>query len=241
MSLFSTFALGAAQGAAQGFVQGTVNRIQSEMEEAKAKIQDDRARTMLKLQQEFTAAQNKEQREFTESRDTARFEQQNEIEASRNARALADNELKERLANARNEKDREIAEMRHKQTLAALSAREGKSKGTYDTAADGTRIYMEGATAQPVKYGDGSSVKTLKNMSESDKAAASSIERDIAAKEKLLSNTPMGKTGEATRSRLNVELQDLRRKRAAASGQSAAAASGGTDNIKTLIRSAMGG
>ena len=48
MSLFSTFALGAAQGAAQGFVQGTVNRIQSEMEEAKAKIQDARAQTMLK-------------------------------------------------------------------------------------------------------------------------------------------------------------------------------------------------
>jgi hypothetical protein len=218
MSLFTTFALGAAQGAAQGAVQGAVARMQMDMEEAKARIQEARDRTMLKLNQDFQRDMAKENRDFTESRDTARFDQQNALEESRNARHQADLELKERLAMAKDEREREIVEKRHQQTLAAIGAREGKSRGVYDTTVDGEKVYIEGDKARRVSFDDGKPVKTLKNLSDSDKMDLSGIRSQIQT---LMKNPPLSPK---ERPAYDRQLQDLRREEARLTGRSSAAA-----------------
>jgi hypothetical protein len=216
MSLFSTFALGAAQGAAQGFVQGTMGRIQAEMEEAKAKIQAAREQNILRLQQDFTTQRDRENRDFTASRDDARYAQQKELEDIKTSRHQADIELRERIANARDERERELAEKRHQQTLAAVSARENKSRGIYDTTADGEKVYIEGTTAKRVSFDDGKPVKTLKNMTESDKMELRSIDTEIST---LTKNAPISAK---ERPAHEAKIQALQRRKAELTGRSSA-------------------
>ena len=235
MSLFSTFALGAAQGAAQGLVQGSLSRMQSEMEEAKAKIQEARDRTMLKLQQDFSremfdknemarvseadAGRQFQERMASEGRNYQSMERENEREYQSGEKAL-DREDRE--------KDRKERRGMHSESIAAQKTKlfGGEGGTMYEYRGDGKATALRDETGAPIK--------SAKNLSETDKMELTSIRSQIQT---LMKNPPLSKKEKPDYDR---QLQELRRAEARLTGKSPASAPSSTDDFLNSVLGAKG-
>ena len=221
MSLFSTFALGAAQGAAQGLVQGAVSRMQMDMDEAKAKIQEARERAIMKMQQDFQREMAADNQMFQVTReDENRRFQENQASETRNYQAI-ERENERSYLSGEKEKDRAHSSRLNRENIEAGKYQSKASLASrLITGNDGSLYTMdENNVAQPVRTSDGSQIRAAKNLSESDKMELASIRSQILT---LMRNAPQDKRGKEENA---LKLQELRRAEARLTGRSPSAAS----------------
>ena len=237
MSLFSTFALGAAQGAAQGLVQGAVSRMQMDMDEAKARIQEARDKTMLEMQQKFQREMTADNQMFQVTREdeNRRFQEQQASEG-RNYQSM-ERENERSYQSGEKEKDRTHSSKLNRENIEAgkYQSKAGLASRLI-TGNDGSLYTMdENNVAQPVKTAEGTQLRSAKNLSESDKMELISIRSQIQT---MMKNTPMGKKAKEEYDR---QLQELRRAEARLTGRSpASAAPSSTDDFLNSVLGAKG-
>lgn len=237
MSLFSTFALGAAQGAAQGLVQGAVSRMQMDMDEAKAKIQEARERAIMKMQQDFQREMAADNQMFQVTReDENRRFQEHQASETRNYQAI-ERENERSYLSGEKEKDRTHSSRLNRENIEAGKYQSKASLASrLITGNDGSLYTMdENNVAQPVRTSDGSQIRAAKNLTDSEKMELSSIRSQIQT---LMRNQPMGKKGKEDYDR---QLQELRRAEARLTGRSpAAAAPSSTDDFLNSVLGVKG-